>query len=114
MNTLSIGIIGGHPDTARSVVNSRTELEQTCGTKLRIVDIPCSREGRHNTKRIKSKIVDCQLIFLIVRYGGHDLNNIVWQLKRKATIMGNIIILPGSISKTGVMKAIEARVLNLG
>jgi hypothetical protein len=77
------------------------------------VEIPCSREGRHNTKRIKSKIVNCSLIFLILRYGGHDINNIVWQLKRKASITGDIVILPGSISKTGLIRAIEARIITL-
>ena len=66
MKPISIGIVGGHPYTAQSPIDSRNELEQTCRTKLRIVEITCARESRHNTKRIKSKIANCSLVYLIL------------------------------------------------
>ena len=113
MSLISIGIVGGHFRTARSLINSRNELEQTCCTKLRIVEITCTKESHYTTKRIKSKIANCSLVFLILSYGGHNINNIIWQLKRKASIPGDVVILPGSISTTGLIRKITAKIITL-
>lgn len=108
---LSIGIIGGHPDTARHALQALPELEQSCGTKLRIVEVPCSRETCCNIKRLKSKIIGCQLIFLIIRYGGHDIPNIVRQLKRKESIEGQIIPISHSIGRTGLIRILQSNIM---
>jgi hypothetical protein len=107
---LSIGIIGGHPDTARHATNALRELEQSCGIKLRLVKISCSRERSCNAKRIKDKIVDCQLIFLFICYSGHDIPNIVRQLKRRESFEGRIIPISHSLGRTGLIRMLRRNI----
>jgi hypothetical protein len=114
-NILSIAIVGGHPDTSRNVSESSNlkQLEQTCKKQIQIVRLPGSRNSSSKTREIKSKILNCQLIFLILRYGGHDLSNIVLNLKRKGRIKGEVITLAYSIGRTGLLEEIKNQILSL-
>lgn len=106
LSSLRLALVGGHGQTRREVIRelrSKYQLNYT-------VEIEPSSVERISTSSIQSKIAGCNLIAVVTGYIGHDLSNIISQLKYK--IKGEVCWI-NCRGKTGMVREILQAIAQL-
>jgi hypothetical protein len=107
LSDFSLALVGGRPPTRQEVF---AELSEHYGLqKHRYVEVPPIREKNINRSRLKEKISGRDLIAVIVTYIGHDLTDMVSELKESGALSGEIIWVNES-GKTGIVRSILAHI----
>ncbi|GAA6623072.1 hypothetical protein NUACC26_088970 [Scytonema sp. NUACC26] len=103
--SVHLALVGGHQATRREVIR---ELSENYGLK-KYVEIGSSRETYINRSNIQAKISNCNLIAVITGYMGHDLSQIVSDLKKDGVLTGDVFFL-ACRGKSGIVRSILKKV----
>lgn len=101
LSSLRLALVGGHVATRREVIRELNEsysLEDT-------VEVAPSSETYIDRSSVQTKISDRDLIAVITGYMGHDLSQIVSNLKKNGALVGEVLLLPCR-GKSGVVREI--------
>lgn len=103
--SINLALVGGHQATRREVIR---ELCENYGLK-NCVEIAPSSEAYISRSNVQAQISNCNLIAIITGYMGHDLSQIVSDLKKDGTLTGDVFFL-ACRGKSGVVRAILNKV----
>ncbi|WP_214662843.1 hypothetical protein [Amazonocrinis nigriterrae] len=103
--SINLALVGGHQATRREVIR---ELCENYGLK-NCVEVAPSSEAYISRSNVQAQISNCNLIAVITGYMGHDLSQIVSDLKKDGTLTGNVFFL-ACRGKSGVVRAILNKV----
>lgn len=101
LSSLRLALVGGHEATRREVIR---ELKQGYSLKD-TVEIAPSSEAYVDRSSVQAKISDCDLIAVITGYMGHDLSQIVSNMKKDGALVGEVLLLPCR-GKSGIVRNI--------
>jgi hypothetical protein len=99
--SIRLALVGGHQSTRRKVIH---ELCESYGLQ-NYVEIAPSSEAYVNRSSVQAQISNCNLIVVITGYMGHDLSQIVSDLKKDGALIGNVFFL-ACRGKSGIVRAI--------
>lgn len=103
--TIRLALVGGHQTTRREVIR---ELCENYGLQ-NYIEVAPSSEAYISRSNVQAQISNCNLIAVITGYMGHDLSQIVSDLKKDGTLTGDVFFL-ACRGKSGVIRAILNRV----
>ncbi len=103
--SIHLALVGGHQATRREVIR---ELCENYGLQ-NCVEIAPSSEAYISRSNVQAQISNCNLIAVITGYMGHDLSQIVSDLKKDGILTGDVFFIPCR-GKSGVVRAIVNRV----
>ncbi len=103
--SIHLALVGGHQATRREVIR---ELCENYGLQ-NCVEVAPSSEAYISRSNVQSQISNCNLIAIITGYMGHDLSQIVSDLKKDGTLTGDVFFL-ACRGKSGVVRAILNKV----
>jgi hypothetical protein len=103
--SINLALVGGHQATRREVIR---ELCENYGLK-NCVEVAPSSEAYISRSNVQAQISNCNLIAIITGYMGHDLSQIVSDLKKDGTLTGDVFFL-ACRGKSGVVRAILNKV----
>jgi len=99
--SIRLALVGGHQATRREVIR---ELCENYGLQ-NCVEVAPSSEVYISRSNVQAQISNCNLIAVITGYMGHDLSQIVSDLKKDGTLTGDVFFL-ACRGKSGVVRAI--------
>jgi hypothetical protein len=99
--SIHLALVGGHQATRREVIR---ELCENYGLQ-NCVEVAPSSEAYISRSNVQAQISNCNFIAVITGYMGHDLSQIVSDLKKDGTLSGNVFFL-ACRGKSGVVRAI--------
>lgn len=103
LSGLRLALVGGHPDTRREVIRELSENYRLQD----YVEVAPSSEAYLSRSSVRAKIGNCDLIVVITGYMGHDLSQIVSELKRDGALNGQVLLLGRQVkAKSGVVREI--------
>ncbi|MHC0066867.1 hypothetical protein ACWATR_28795 [Nostoc sp. UIC 10890] len=103
--SIRLALVGGHQATRREVIR---ELCENYGLQ-NCVEVAPSSEVYISRSNVQAQISNCNLIAVITGYMGHDLSQIVSDLKKDGTLTGDVFFL-ACRGKSGVVRAILNKV----
>ncbi|MEB3311645.1 MAG: hypothetical protein VKJ02_15585 [Snowella sp.] len=101
LSSISLALVGGHSTTRRAVIQ---ELKENYALQSAI-EVPPSSEAYINQNTVQEKIQNSDLIAVITGYIGHDLTNIISDLKRNHALKGEVLFL-NCRGKSGIIRSI--------
>lgn len=101
LSSISLALVGGHTTTRRAVIQ---ELEENYALQ-NAIEVSPSSEAYINRNTVQEKIQNYDLIAVITGYIGHDLTNIVSDLKRNQALKGELLFL-NCRGKSGIIRSI--------
>ncbi len=99
--SIRLALVGGHQATRREVIR---ELCENYGLP-NCVEVAPSSEAYISRSNVQAQISNCNLIAVITGYMGHDLSQIVSDLKKDGALTGDVFFL-ACRGKSGVVRAI--------
>jgi len=99
--SIRLALVGGHQATRREVIR---ELCENYGLQ-NCVEVPPSSEAYISRSEVQTKISNCNLITVITGYMGHDLSQIISDLKKDGSLTGDVFFL-ACRGKSGVVRGI--------
>ncbi len=103
--SIRLALVGGHQATRREVIR---ELCENYGLP-NCVEVAPSSEAYISRSNVQAQISNCNLIAVITGYMGHDLSQIVSDLKKDGALTGDVFFL-ACRGKSGVVRAIINKV----
>ncbi|BAZ19267.1 hypothetical protein NIES4073_01370 (plasmid) [Kalymmatonema gypsitolerans NIES-4073] len=103
--SIHLALVGGHQATRREIIR---ELCENYGLQ-NCVEVAPSSEAYINRSNVQAQISNCNLIAVITGYMGHDLSQIISDLKKDGALTGDVFFL-ACRGKTGVVRAILNKV----
>ncbi|MEH2026852.1 hypothetical protein [Nostoc sp.] len=103
--SIHLALVGGHQATRREVIR---ELCENYGLQ-NFVEVAPSSEAYISRSNVQAQISNCNLIAVITGYMGHDLSQIVSDLKKDGALTGDVLFL-ACRGKSGVVRAILNKV----
>lgn len=103
--SIRLALVGGHQATRREVIR---ELCENYGLP-NCVEVAPSSEVYISRSNVQAQISNCNLIAVITGYMGHDLSQIVSDLKKDGALTGDVFFL-ACRGKSGVVRAILNKV----
>ena len=101
LSELSLVLVGGHQAVRREVI-----CELTKNYKLQnYVEIPPSSEAYISRSSVRARISNCDLIFIITEFIGHDLYYIISDLQNDGALTGQVMPL-NCKGKSGIVRGI--------
>jgi hypothetical protein len=101
LSSLNLALVGGHASTRKEVIR---ELQERYCLKD-ATEVAPSNEASVNRANVQTKIGNCDLIAMITGYMGHDLSQIVSELKKNGALTGEVLPL-SCRGKSGVVREI--------
>lgn len=103
--SIRLALVGGHQATRREAIR---ELCENYGLP-NCVEVAPSSEAYISRSNVQAQISNCNLIAVITGYMGHDLSQIVSDLKKDGALTGDVFFL-ACRGKSGVVRAILNKV----
>ncbi len=108
MASIRLALVGGHQATRREVIR---ELCENYGLQNYVEVVPSS-EAYISRSEVQAKISNCNLITVITGYMGHDLSQIISDLKKDGSLTGDVFFL-ACRGKSGVVREILNKVMKI-
>jgi hypothetical protein len=105
LTSIRLALVGGHQATRREVIR---ELCENYGLQ-NYVEVAPSSEAYISRSEVQAKISNCNLITVITGYMGHDLSQIISDLKKDGSLTGDVFFL-ACRGKSGVVRGILNKV----
>jgi hypothetical protein len=106
--SIRLALVGGHQATRREVIR---ELCENYGLQNYVEVVPSS-EAYISRSEVQAKISNCNLITVITGYMGHDLSQIISDLKKDGSLTGDVFFL-ACRGKSGVVREILNKVMKI-
>ncbi|MBD2665157.1 hypothetical protein B6N60_04604 [Richelia sinica FACHB-800] len=107
--SIRLALVGGHQATRREIIR---ELCENYGLQ-NYIEVAPSSEAYISRSNVQAQISNCNLIAVITGYMGHDLSQIISDLKKDGALTGEVFFL-ACRGKSGVVRAILNKVQQNG
>ncbi len=107
LSSLSVVIVGGEASIRRKTIE---ELSAVYSIR-EFREIPPTSERASNEKSVRQTIENCDLIFIVIEYIGHDLTRIIRGLDKKGALKGKVIYLRNK-GESGITRGISGHFLD--